>query len=550
MKLVLTEERFKSLLSEMVKGILLEVNEEQYYQEILRDYLVKFGKPGQLPSSSKEELIDYCDSELDRGFELSKTSYGSYIRNAKSGYNKDMFIHMVQQKFLNKCYINERGLLFVQRAMTFNPNDNLKDIKYDTIGECWTWNNDNTLVSGIYGNNGDMRSNNILLKGYVHPSSVNWAQTLSCMFYGNDKLKEIRMKNDNAFVELFAIVINGKEFKLPQPYVVKCHARRYFDKDYHTVDNVNAENSLRKDVSLEKMLQQDIPLDEIFTSIRQPNSKGWSVVRLYNKSNLINVKTRKLYFQNYDTNTWFDCIAETSIENWYYVSFDTNGNRKYKSNLFNIESKKCIYGDLQNIEQWFDNIEDSAKNGWVKCRFNDFYNYININTGKFALDNNVLSNIISKDVDAPNELGYVIIHNNKFRVRNVYDVKNKKIFYGELDKPETWLNYITFITPYLWKINKNKKVNIYNLQTHQIIYGDFKNSDSWCDEISYSSNNNYPYILKKNNLFNYFSFDKGFLLHKWLPFEQFNQINLDDYKPSTAEKMRGLRNRLVNKYLK
>jgi hypothetical protein len=186
----------------------------------------------------------------------------------------------------------------------------------------------------------------------------------------------------------------------------------------------------------------------------------------------------------------------------------------------------------------------------VQCRFNDFYNYININTGKFALDNNVLSNISSKDVDVPNELGYVIINNNKFRVCNVYDVKNKKIFYGELDKPETWLNNITFTTPYLWKIHKNKKVNIYNLQTHQIIYGDFKNSDSWCDNISYSSNNNYPYILKKNNLFNYFSFDKGFLLHKWVPFEQFKQINLDDYKPSTAEKMRGLRNRLVNKYLK
>lgn len=134
-----------------------------------------------------------------------------------------------------KLTFDDRGLIYVEREITIPSLHDTRSVDADNsdyyqyldknfngVGNCWTW--DKGCGEAYYGDsfNGDYAA--IVLKGWVDPSSVDWATTVDRNAYGLNYENEIYIPR-GMFVEIYEIVVtseedNGKRI-LTKPIVIR-----------------------------------------------------------------------------------------------------------------------------------------------------------------------------------------------------------------------------------------------------------------------------------------------------------------------------------------
>ena len=219
MKVYLKESQIKSLLKEYSNEPRLPFDEREFrYKnglETFIDWLEDFGKYGELPPSkmSFEEgirsgLVTAC-----------KWAYGNKHRNDKNKDNYEpseedleyFYDELEVNEFLNKVKIDDRGLMYVERAIAIptitSPDvdqkwlNKLKNLYHNNVGGCWSWGDG--AAEAYCGNGNDT----ITLMGYIRMEDIDWVETdyiNNGMQYGASFEKEIRTK-PNAKIELFGL---------------------------------------------------------------------------------------------------------------------------------------------------------------------------------------------------------------------------------------------------------------------------------------------------------------------------------------------------------
>ena len=219
MKVYLKESQIKSLLKEYSNEPRLPFDEREFRfkngLETFIDWLEDFGKYGELPPSkmSFEEgirsgLVTAC-----------KWAYGNKHRNDKNKDNYEpseedleyFYDELEVNEFLNKVKIDDRGLMYVERAIAIptitSPDvdqkwlNKLKKLYHNNVGGCWSWGDG--AAEAYCGNGNDT----ITLMGYIRMEDIDWVETdyiNNGMQYGASFEKEIRTK-PNAKIELFGL---------------------------------------------------------------------------------------------------------------------------------------------------------------------------------------------------------------------------------------------------------------------------------------------------------------------------------------------------------
>lgn len=219
MKVYLKESQIKSLLKEYSNEPMLPFDEREFRfkngLETFIDWLEDFGKYGELPPSkmSFEEgirsgLVTAC-----------KWAYGNKHRNDKNKDNYEpseedleyFYDELEVNEFLNKVKIDDRGLMYVERAIAIptitSPDvdqkwlNKLKNLYHNNVGGCWSWGDG--AAEAYCGKGNDT----ITLMGYIRMEDIDWVETdyiNNGMQYGASFEKEIRTK-PNAKIELFGL---------------------------------------------------------------------------------------------------------------------------------------------------------------------------------------------------------------------------------------------------------------------------------------------------------------------------------------------------------
>ena len=219
MKVYLKESQIKSLLKEYSNEPRLPFDEREFRfkngLETFIDWLEDFGKYGELPPSkmSFEEgirsgLVTAC-----------KWAYGNKHRNDKNKDNYEpseedleyFYDELEVNEFLNKVKIDDRGLMYVERAIAIptitSPDvdqkwlNKLKKLYHNNVGGCWSWGDG--AAEAYCGKGNDT----ITLMGYIRMEDIDWVETdyiNNGMQYGASFEKEIRTK-PNAKIELFGL---------------------------------------------------------------------------------------------------------------------------------------------------------------------------------------------------------------------------------------------------------------------------------------------------------------------------------------------------------
>jgi hypothetical protein len=185
----------------------------------------------------------------------------------------------------------------------------------------------------------------------------------------------------------------------------------------------------------------------------------------------------------------------------------------FKENIYDINTNKVLYGDINNPETWFDEmtLPTTKNNPYSLIRVGQKWNY--------------------------------------------WFYWSNSLIYGDINNPETWFDWITDIyilnnnykNMYI-KLFKNNKKTIYNLVNKKITYGDIDDPETWFDRID-SPTNNLWFRVKNNELWNYFNPVRGLLLNQWVSQEEIKQINPDKYIQDNKQ-LAEMVNRLVRNYRK
>ena len=302
MKIRLTENNFRNIVCEIVKEVLLESRTETFIERFLHQYLPRFGgTKGQLPQCSREELIQYANTGLRQGCDKAR----------EQGYSNNMtnFIHQLQRNFLPKLQINEKGLIYVERAINFQNNYNFTNMNYKSVGECWSWQvgNAQAYCDSQQGEN----VNNVILHGYIHPKDVDWVMTLSINTFNNAET-ELRTSS-KAKIELTDITVNNQTIHLNETFLVNAEPVKY------------------------QPYQKPSKFKNFFQRKKYSLGDDYSLSTLLNKGqNLVDLCDRKTDIGN----------------NMYLVQYDNH------YNIYNKKQKNVLFGDITNIDTWFDGMEN------------------------------------------------------------------------------------------------------------------------------------------------------------------------------------------------
>ena len=170
-----------------------------------------------------EEYFDYenFDSPYDYKDVFSNYGFGEFMSNIKENF----FSTLDDYGFTNRLTLDDRGLLYVERAMTIprfkdttfkneldgqENNDFYSHIqRYSGIGNCWTWckGASEAYCGSYYGGNSSI----VVLKGYVNPRDVDWAETVYRNAYGLNYEREIYISKGN--VEIDRIELVGGQYQ-------------------------------------------------------------------------------------------------------------------------------------------------------------------------------------------------------------------------------------------------------------------------------------------------------------------------------------------------
>lgn len=183
------------------------------------NYIRTFGEKGKLPSFDGR-LKDVCMNGMKEAYRWATESVDGVQRYGFASFVHDFNI------ILSKFTYNKRGLIYVERSIDLDVSQGFDDMNFKSIGECWSWQKGG---SSSYCADFSLLNNNVwnvVLCGYVHPNSVNWTETIYLNSYHMKNEKEIRM-NDNAFVEVGYVKINGRKYPLGSSMLINASADKY-----------------------------------------------------------------------------------------------------------------------------------------------------------------------------------------------------------------------------------------------------------------------------------------------------------------------------------
>ena len=212
---------FNNILNEQITKsinnfVLLKESFSNYASKVI-DYIKSFGKKGKLPSNN-EPLEKYYNPSLDTAYKWACESTDGVERD---GYA--WFKHCFSVDVCGRFKINKRGLIYVERSIDFDTGEGFDNMNYASVGECWTW---SPYHSSSYCQNFSLLNNNrisVVLCGYVHPSSIDWVETIYLNTYRCKDEKEIRM-NNNAVVEIAYIRIGLEKYRFGGSYLINASA--------------------------------------------------------------------------------------------------------------------------------------------------------------------------------------------------------------------------------------------------------------------------------------------------------------------------------------
>ena len=211
--IILTEKTLKSIISETINYI------RDFPEKVMR-YIRSFGTKGKLPSVD-EPLSVYYESALSTAYKWACESVEGVSRDGDV-----YFKHNFKVNVLGNFTFSKRGLIYVERSIAFDISKGFDDLQYKSIGECWTWKRGNAQS---YCADFSIMNNNIVqvvICGYVHPSSIDWIETIYLNTYKMKSEREIRM-NNNALVEVSYIRIYGQVYRFGTSFLINAGADKY-----------------------------------------------------------------------------------------------------------------------------------------------------------------------------------------------------------------------------------------------------------------------------------------------------------------------------------
>lgn len=208
--IILNESQFNSLFENSIGVVINSIT--QYIKGFSRS-------KGKLPSNDIP-LKEYYKPYLNQAYGLVCDKLDDVKRNGFA-YFEMLFRNYVVGNFK----MNKRGLIYVERSIDFNIDKGLRELEFKSIGECWSWgkNNSRSYCSSFGLNDKTLQ---VVICGYVHPSSVDWLETIYLNSYDMKNETEIRM-NDNAEVEVSYYRIGTEKYRLGGSYLINSSADKY-----------------------------------------------------------------------------------------------------------------------------------------------------------------------------------------------------------------------------------------------------------------------------------------------------------------------------------
>lgn len=210
---MLSQRLYESLKRELNEAYLDETN------KAVTDYIKGFGTKGKLPPFTGS-LNDIYIPSFEKAFDWASKSTEEIRRYGKAYANREVRVNTI-----GRWTFNKRGLVYVERSIDLDLSD-LKGRGFSSVGECWSWKKGNGR--SYCADLGLMNRNvvTVVLCGYVHPSSIDWVETLYLNLYNMKNETEIRM-NDDALVEVSYVRINGMKVPLNGSYLLNASADKY-----------------------------------------------------------------------------------------------------------------------------------------------------------------------------------------------------------------------------------------------------------------------------------------------------------------------------------
>ena len=215
MKFIITEKQFK---------LITETFEDDITSCII-NYIKGFGQSGKLPSFNGR-LSDCYNDALKTAYKWACESVDGVKRCGFESFKRDF-----KTDIANFFILNKRGLIYVERSIDIDASKGLDDLKFKSIGECWSWKRRNSRSYCANFSFLNYNVKNVVLCGYVHPNSIDWVETVYLNSYGMKNETEIRM-NDNAQVEVSYIKINNEKYYLGGSYLLNASTDKYRKKEW------------------------------------------------------------------------------------------------------------------------------------------------------------------------------------------------------------------------------------------------------------------------------------------------------------------------------
>ena len=190
------------------------------YEQDIVNYIKSFGHKGKLPNY-EGRLIDAYGPYMEEAYNWACKSTDGVQRDGFAFFKRHFSIDIV-----GRFNYNKRGLIYVERNIDIDTNQEINELGFKSIGECWSWKKNN---ASSYCSNHSILNNGVTtvtICGYVHPDSINWLETIYINSYEMANETEIRM-NNNATVECGYILISGRKFPMGGTYLIDASADKY-----------------------------------------------------------------------------------------------------------------------------------------------------------------------------------------------------------------------------------------------------------------------------------------------------------------------------------
>lgn len=242
-------------------GILKEYVDEMHYDgkvcsntEHLTDFLEGIAVNIDIPPCDRDELLRWvrgCVNGSGGGYALHDLIAYNNSRMKNSQIDEDGLVDRFIKEYIDGGMLsfNDDGHIYCERAVTVpedDSNSGYYDVlaaKYNSAGECWSWNPGN---SSAYCSDGGLT---IYLSGFVHPKYVNWAETIYRSYYFMRNETELRMNNSESYITLTSVDTDTDQDIMGGPIVVPCHAMKY-NNSMDDRQMAFMKDSVRKSISI------------------------------------------------------------------------------------------------------------------------------------------------------------------------------------------------------------------------------------------------------------------------------------------------------------